>query len=76
MFGIPCAISRVLRKRMLLEPEKVKLGVMTIVYLHIFFIRNKESRKIYTPPGTFDCEWMVWQSMAIGDNKEVMKLLR
>lgn len=56
VFGISSAVFRVLRKPMLLEPEKAKLVVMTIVYLHNFLRRNKESRKIYTPPGTFDCE--------------------
>ena len=29
---------------------------MACVYLHIFLRRNKESRKLYSPPGAFDYE--------------------
>lgn len=56
VFGIASAVFRILRKPMLLEPEKAKVVVMTIIYLHNFLRRNKESKNIYTPPGTFDCE--------------------
>lgn len=54
VFGISSAVFRVLRKPMLLEPEKVQLVVLAIVYLHNYLRRNKESRALYNPPGTFD----------------------
>lgn len=55
-FGISSAVFRVLRKPLLLEPEKAELVVMTIVYLHNFLRKSKSSRNIYTPPGSFDTE--------------------
>lgn len=55
-FGISSAVFRVLRKPLLLEPEKAELVVMAIVHLHNFLRKSKSSRNIYTPPGTFDSE--------------------
>lgn len=55
-FGIASSIFRVLRKPMLLEPEKAKIVVMSIVSLHNFLRRSKTSRNIYTPRGSFDTE--------------------
>ncbi|VEN49127.1 unnamed protein product [Callosobruchus maculatus] len=55
-FGILSAVFRVLRKPILLEPEKARYIVMTTVCLHNFLRRNKQSRNIYTPSGTFDEE--------------------
>lgn len=55
-FGISSAVFRVLRKPLLLEPEKAELVIMAIVYLHNFLRKSKSSRIIYTPPGTFDSE--------------------
>jgi len=45
-----------LRKPMLLEPEKAQLVTITIACLHNFLKKNPDSAAIYTPPGTFDYE--------------------
>jgi len=45
-----------LRKHVLLEPEKAQLVVITVVCLHNFLRRSPDSAAIYTPPGTFDYE--------------------
>lgn len=55
-FGILASVFRVLRKPMLLQPEKVTLITMTCVLLHNFLRRSRTSHSIYTPPGTFDRE--------------------
>ena len=47
---------RVLRKPVLLEPEKAQLVAVTIACLHNFLRRSSDSTAIYTPPGTFDYE--------------------
>ncbi len=58
VFGISSAVFRLLRKPLLLEPEKATTIVVTIAYLHNFLRRNSSARNIYTPPGTFDEENM------------------
>lgn len=55
-FGIASSVFRVLRKPMLLQPEKAALVTMTIICLHNFLRRSNSSRNIYTPEGTFDRE--------------------
>lgn len=55
-FGIASAIFRVLRKPMLLEPEKAQLIVMTVVHLHNFLRNSSTSHPLYTPKGTFDTD--------------------
>lgn len=55
-FGIASSVFRVLRKPMLLEPEKAELIVMTVICLHNFLRRSQTSRNIYTPPGSLDRE--------------------
>lgn len=55
-FGIVSSVFRVLRKPMLLEPEKAQLIVMTICHLHNFLRRSPNSVNRYTPRGTFDTE--------------------
>lgn len=55
-FGILASVFRVLRKPMLLQPEKAVLITMTCVLLHNFLRRSKTSRSTYTPAGTFDHE--------------------
>ena len=52
-FGILSVVFRVLRKPMLLSPEKATIIVATTIYLHNF-LRNNTSRNIYSPPGEFD----------------------
>lgn len=54
VFGIMSAVFRVLRKVMLLSPEKATTVVLTCVYLHNFLRESRHSRNLYTPPGTFD----------------------
>ena len=56
VFGIMASVFRVLRKPLLLQPEKASLIVMTCVVLHNFLRKSKESRSHYSPPGTFDFE--------------------
>ena len=54
VFGLASSVFRVLRKPMLLEPEKARLVVMTIACFHNSLRRSPDSAAIYTPPGTFD----------------------
>lgn len=54
-FGILASVFRVLRKPMLLQPEKAQLVVMAAIYLHNF-LRRSSSRYVYTPPGSVDSE--------------------
>jgi len=53
-FGIMSAVFRVLRKPILIEPEKVTFVVLYCIYLHNFLRKSRSSRNIYTPPGVFD----------------------
>lgn len=55
-FGILSSVFRVLRKPMLLEPNKATKVVLACLYLHNFLRRSSTSKNIYTPPGTFDAE--------------------
>lgn len=56
VFGITSAVFRVLRKPILLGPEKAELIVMAITHLHNFLRKSSSSRNLYTPSGTFDTE--------------------
>ncbi|CAH2014684.1 unnamed protein product [Acanthoscelides obtectus] len=56
VFGIMSAVFRVLRKVMLVSPEKATLVVLACIYLHNFLRKSKHSRNTYTPSGTFDDE--------------------
>lgn len=56
VYGILSARFRVLRKPLLLNPEKVEQVVTACVFLHNFLRRSKMSKKMYTPPSTFDSE--------------------
>jgi len=56
VFGKVSAVFRVLRKPLLLEPEKAQLVVMTVAHLHNFLRRSTNSMNVYTPPGVFDSE--------------------
>jgi len=56
VFGIISSVFRVLRKPLLLNPEKSELIVMTIAHLHNFLRRNNTSAAVYTPNGIFDSE--------------------
>ena len=47
---------QVLRKPVLLEPEKAQLVAMTVACVHNFLRRSPDSAAIYTLPGTFDHE--------------------
>lgn len=55
-FGILTSVFRVLRKPMLLEPNKARDIVLTTIYLHNFLRKSRNSRNLYAPGGTFDCE--------------------
>lgn len=52
-FGIMSSVFRVLRKPMLLEPEKATIITCACVYLHNFLRANK-SANYYAPPGSVD----------------------
>lgn len=54
-FGIISSVYRILRKPMLLEPERAKKVLLAIIYLHNY-LRKSNSKIIYNPPGTFDSE--------------------
>jgi len=56
VFGLSSSVFRVLRKPMLLEPEKAQLVAMTIACLHNFLRRSSDSAAIYTRPCAFDYE--------------------
>lgn len=56
VFGIMSAIFRVLRKPILLSPEKTTNVVMTCVLLHNYLRKSKTSRPLYSPKDTFDTE--------------------
>lgn len=51
--GISSAVFRVLRKRLLVNLDKVALIVSAITYLHNF-LRSSSSNRIYCPPGELD----------------------
>lgn len=51
-FGIASSVLRVLRKPMLLEPEKAELTVMCVILLHNYMRTN--SPNLYIPHGTLD----------------------
>ncbi|CAH1954990.1 unnamed protein product [Acanthoscelides obtectus] len=55
VFGIMSAVFRVLRKPILLNQDKARLITECCVLLHNF-LRSRNSRNMYTPPGTFDRE--------------------
>lgn len=54
VFDIMSAVFRVLKKIMLLSPEKATLVILSCVYLHNFLRKSKNSQNTYTPFGTFD----------------------
>jgi len=56
VFGIISAIFRVLRRSIVLKPERATLITKCCVLLHNFLRKSKTSRDIYTPHGTFDIE--------------------
>lgn len=45
-----------LRKPLLLEPEKAELIVMAVTHLHDFLRNSSVSENLYIPLGTFDNE--------------------
>ncbi|PNF25629.1 hypothetical protein B7P43_G03830 [Cryptotermes secundus] len=55
-FGILSSVFRVLRKPILLQPEKAQSVIMACIYLHNFLRKSCDSRQIYTPGGALDHE--------------------
>lgn len=53
-FGIISAVFRVLRKPMLLKPDKAQLIVLAIIHLHNYL--RKHSPNVYTPNLSLDYE--------------------
>lgn len=56
VFGISSSAFRVLRKPILLEPEKAEIIVMAVAHLHNFLRKSINSVNLYTQPGTIDSE--------------------
>lgn len=56
VFGILSVVFRVLRKPLLIEPDKAETVVLACVHLHNFLRRSKSSSASYTPSGSFDYE--------------------
>lgn len=56
VFGIMASVFRILRKPMLLQPEKVSVIVMTCVLLHTFLRKSKTSSSKYASRELFDNE--------------------
>lgn len=56
VFGIMSSVFRVLRKPMLLDPNKVSNITLACALLHNFLRKSNTSKTIYTPQGTFDME--------------------
>jgi len=55
-FGIMSSVFRVLRKPILLAPERVDSIVLAACCLHNYLLSRKSSAMIYAPEGTFDRE--------------------
>jgi Plant transposon protein. len=55
-FGIMSSIFRVLRKPILLAPERVDSVVLAVCSLHNWLLSEKSSANIYASEGTFDRE--------------------
>jgi len=53
-FGIMSSIFRVLRKPMLLSPDRATSVTLACVYLHNFLRASKTSKNSYTPQGSLD----------------------
>lgn len=56
VFGIVSSVFRVLRKPIIMQPEKAKMIVLTVAYLHNFMRKRSATQRNYTPLGTFDEE--------------------
>ncbi len=54
VFGIMSSVFRVLRKPMLLCPEKATKVVMACIHLHNFLRQSRISRQLYMPCGSLD----------------------
>ena len=74
-FGIMSSVFRVFRKPLLLNVENTKLVTLACCYLHNFLRKRKDSRNIYTPPGSFDCDrqdgtiaFGSWRTITEGDS--------
>lgn len=50
------SVFRVLRKPLLLHPEKINTIVLACVHLHNFLRRSESSKNLYCPPDIFDTE--------------------
>ncbi|XP_060877917.1 putative nuclease HARBI1 [Metopolophium dirhodum] len=56
VFGIMSSIFRVLRKPILLSPEKATSVTLACAYLHNFLRASKSSKNCYTPQGSVDID--------------------
>lgn len=55
-FGIVSSVFRVLSKRMLVDPDKGQLIMLSCLYLHNHMRKRPSSMDIYTPTGALDRE--------------------
>nr|CAI5837431.1 unnamed protein product [Callosobruchus analis] len=67
VFGTLSAVFRVLRKPILLAPQKAQIITLTCCYLHNFLMKQKSSSQLYTPPGSFDTEDQVTHTIIAGN---------
>lgn len=56
VFGVMSVVFRIFRSPIELKCNNAELVTTTCVYLHNFLSRNKRSRALYTPAGTYDRE--------------------
>lgn len=56
VFGIVSSVFRVLRKPILLKPERTDSVILAVCTLHNFLMTQKSSRKFYAPENLFDRE--------------------
>jgi hypothetical protein len=54
--GITSSVFRLLRRPVLLQPEKAELTSITITHLHTFMRKITHSADLHAPPGMLDCE--------------------
>lgn len=55
-FGLLASVFRVFRKPLLLNVENAEIITTACIYLHNFLRKSSTSRRLYSPPGTFDSE--------------------
>ncbi|XP_049954820.1 uncharacterized protein LOC126470854 [Schistocerca serialis cubense] len=71
-FGILTSVFRVMRKPMLLDPEKSSVIALTTIYLHNYLRQSKKSSSLYAPDGTVDRWYFSGRNMETGSTTNVI----